>query len=213
MKYKKGDSDIFVNIVFAVIVILVLAYFIFPSIRNSTNSIFGPIQKLLGFETSTTETSTKIDEWQKILNDYEKNKCEVDKYTCRVKNFGCQCFSSGLYQIKQKPETCSEDKPYCYDRLYGCSNKGPDAGYYLEACKQTNKNFELAPTCIVDQGTCEVKNVPCSCHTKGSRSNGELPFVCLNWRYCYNEQIGCSNIGPSLDKPLYIDYCQKSNKN
>lgn len=156
----------------------------------------------------------KLDEWPKILQDYEKNKCRLNKYTCRVESLGCQCFSSGLQQNKQKPEICGEKEPYCYDGVYGCDDKGPDFGDRLEVCKQILKdNFELARKCEVDKSNCQIKNAPCSCYTSGAKATGKMPHVCVAGQYCYNEQIGCSNEVPTSDKPLYIEYCKKSNKN
>ncbi|MBI2102132.1 hypothetical protein HYT53_05985 [Candidatus Woesearchaeota archaeon] len=153
----------------------------------------------------------KNEEWEKILEDYNKNKCKVDKYTCKVESLGCQCFSAGLLQSQQKPEICDETKPFCYDGEYGCNDKGPDLKGYSEVCKKTNKNFELAQKCQVDEN-CLVKNAPCSCHDADTKLRGKLPYVCLEGNYCYNEQIGCKkDIDPS--QPLYVDYCQKSNKN
>lgn len=151
-------------------------------------------------------------EWNKVLQEYKKNRCRVNKYTCKAESLPCQCFSAGRKSAKENPETCSERESYCYDGAYGCDEKGPDYGDDLKKCKETNPNFELAPACIVDSDTCQVKNSPCSCQTAGSKQTGELPYVCLEGQYCYNEQIGCSNEAPSQDKPLYVNYCRNSNK-
>lgn len=149
----------------------------------------------------------KSDEWPIILQEYEKNKCKVDKYTCKVENFPCQCFTSTQKENKLKPDVCSIQKPYCYDGVEGCSDKGPDIGYYFFVCRETNKNFQLAPKCSVDIDTCKVKNAPCTCYiTKPVAGQESFPQLCLEGQYCYNEQKGCSTEASLLD-------CQKSNKN
>lgn len=154
---------------------------------------------------------SKLIEWTKILLEHEKNKCVVNKYTCKIENLGCECFSSGIYQSRQKPDTCDDKRPYCYEGIYGCSDKGPDTSNYLEVCKQTiGSKFELAPKCEVDKNSCQIKNAPCSCYTEGSKKENKA-YVCLEGQYCYNEQVGCRNEAPTA--PLYADYCQKSNKN
>lgn len=147
------------------------------------------------------------DEWPRILEDYEKNKCIVNKYTCKVENFPCKCFTSLEKQNKLKPDVCSMEKPYCYDGVEGCSDKGPDISYYFFVCRETNKNFEFAPKCSVDIDTCKVKNAPCTCYiTKSVADQQSFPQLCLEGQYCYNEQKGCSTETSLLD-------CQKSNKN
>ncbi|MBI3035516.1 hypothetical protein HYY71_04280 [Candidatus Woesearchaeota archaeon] len=159
-----------------------------------------------GIVGSVTECK-KIDEWQAILQEYEKNKCKVNKHTCKVENFPCQCFTSTQKENKLKPDVCTMQKPYCYDGVEGCSDKGPDIGYYLFVCKETNKNFQLAPKCSVDISTCKVRNAPCTCYiTKPVAGKQSFPALCLEGQYCYNEQKGCSTESSSLD-------CQKSNKN
>ena len=157
----------------------------------------------------------KDEAWQKVLDDYEKNKCTVDKSTCRIQNLPCKCFSAGAKSSKGKPELCSDKEPYCYDGEFGCHDKGPDYAGMLEVCKKTLGNdFQPSNKCEVDKNTCGVVNAPCTCDTAGSKadkSGKTLPNVCTQNEYCYDGQIGCSNRGP--DTPLYFDYCKKSNPN
>ncbi len=152
----------------------------------------------------------KEQDWAKILQDYEKNKCSLDKYTCRAESLPCQCFSVGSKIRKEAPRVCDDSHPYCYEGSEGCNENGPDFGNKLQLCKEAlNENFILAPACEVSDYTCQVRNAPCSCNTKDSKSSGRLPKVCLAEQYCYDGQIGCSQQGPDITS--HADYCKASN--
>lgn len=130
----------------------------------------------------------KQKEWLTTLSNYEKNKCALDKYTCKITNPGCLCFSLGEYNVRGKPDICDEKKPYCYDKEFGCSDRGPDVEPYRSACQKTNKDFQVAPLCEVDRSTCVIKNAPCSCYPKTGN-----PLICSEGQYCYNQNIGCNS--------------------
>ena len=191
---------------------VILFFFVF---YGSGQGLMGKIAKLalgaerfLPVESQKSGNSNKQStEWLKILQEYQQKKCIVNQYTCKAENLGCQCFSAGGRQNKEKPDTCDSQKSYCYDGVYGCSDKGPDSGDNLAVCKQTlADNFRLANKCKVDKNTCKIISAPCSCSNLGGTT-----YVCSEGQYCYDRQIGCSS--ESSDKPLYADYCQKSNKN
>lgn len=149
------------------------------------------------------------EEWSKILKDYYQNQCKINQFTCRAENFPCKCFSFGEFTNKEKPDTCTSENPYCYEKQTGCSSTGPDTTAGIELCSKSNQNFELPPQCEVDINTCKIKNTPCSCHTSYSKSSEALPEICLENQYCYNRQIGCDSKGLEL---LYLNYCKESLK-
>src|SRR3989338_5265883 len=148
------------------------------------------------------KASGKSANWLKILEEYEKKKCVVDKYTCKIQNVGCQCFTSTQRDNREAPDTCTTEKPYCYDGLHGCKSEGPDIvpGNYLKACQDTNKEFILAPKCEIDE-RCAIKNAPCSCNTKDEGAR-----VCLQGQYCYNGIFGCSSSSPETGG-TFRNYC------
>lgn len=112
---------------------------------------------------------SKEEEWNKIQEDYKQNKCVVDKYTCETEKMPCKCFTKELYDKKESPEECTDKEPYCYDMsTVGCSAEGPDR--IIEACKNSNPDFEQAPVCRVDDETFKVAEIdtfvvttPCTC--------------------------------------------------
>jgi hypothetical protein len=166
----------------------IIAWITLPYIIKSVkNNIIEPLKRLVGLGTDTSK-GADMDSWQKILDDYSKNKCQVERFTCKVQSFPCQCFTLGAKNAKQKPDICDAAKPYCYDGQIGCSNRAPDVPLYFDYCKST-QNFNTAdiPECMID-GKCKPTYLPCRCSNAGKQS-----MLCIGTgnAYCSKNNLGC----------------------
>ncbi|MBI2647071.1 hypothetical protein HYW99_01220 [Candidatus Woesearchaeota archaeon] len=185
---KKGASFIFEHLI-GIILVVVVAVFIIWAFGPNLKSLIKTSIGISEIETSENINHEKDESWQKILEEYEKNKCRVNKYTCKAENLPCQCFTSGYRKYKEEPETCVNQEPYCYDGEIGCDKNGPDSPTYLEYCQKTNIGFRLMeiPDCKIDN-KCKAINMPCKCQVANKQYEICLPD---GDSYCYQDNYGC----------------------
>lgn len=192
-------------VVFVVIVVLafvfknpILKYFKLIPHPSASDKDF-----LTDYRGETDTLSEKGLEWKKILDEYEKTKCNVDD-VCKAKNIPCACFTQAGFESQSNFETCSKEKPYCYDKVIGCSDKNPyEKEYYSSKCNLANPLFKAIPKCKVDSNKKIIETTPCFCHTKESFESSHddsldfedriSPELCTKGQYCYSGDIGCSD--------------------
>lgn len=185
-KKSEGMSDTAISLLVLVLVLIVLGSIFFgPRVLAFFKSVVGIITIN---SNKASKDNIQDQPWQKILEDYAKNKCQISRYSCKAENVPCQCFTLGARNVKEKPDTCSSQKPYCYDGQIGCSDRGPDVPLYFNYCQST-QNFkqEEISECIVDS-ECKPTNLPCRCTNAGKQSTVCLPD---GNSYCDKNNFGC----------------------
>ncbi|HLG24726.1 MAG TPA: hypothetical protein VI564_07400 [Candidatus Nanoarchaeia archaeon] len=168
------------------IVIAIVLFFIVFGMFFSSN-ISKLIKDALGITKNEVVESADPDLlWNNVLVDYQKHRCDVDASSCKASSFPCLCFSAKEKELKQRPDQCSPEKPYCYDGFIGCSNTLP-VQHNLENCADLKKNIGQASSeCQTDKFSCNVKNGPCICYE--GKDNGQY---CDTGYRCYNHNAGC----------------------
>jgi len=148
-----------------------------------------------GCSSVSSDQRIGIDECKRSLGSkfVQAPTCELDKFTCQVLKTPCSCPTGGAIALGDEAVyvTCIPGQ-YCYNH-FGCSEKGPDGRLYVDACSETNPEFEVPPACDVDYDSVIIGKIPCSCHTQRSLPSKDLlPEICVKKEYCYIGGGGCS---------------------
>ena len=185
---KKSTATIETIISLLIVVFVVLVLIAYgPKITKLLKSAIG-----LGTSESSSQKGNTQDSSQKILDATGKYKCTINSY-CKAQNLPCQCFSSGDKSTQETPDTCTAEKPYCYDGVYGCSSQPPENPTDFDYCRYSNSKFNAweFSDCInnnLGSNRCQATNMPCKCKDKSG-----IYSICIPQgnKYCHNNEAGC----------------------